>query len=57
MTTLLGIQSLDEHNRSILDNIIKERYEAGDNSTQLMEIMYQWEDDTRKHKGIPPRLV
>lgn len=57
MTELLGIRSLDEHNRALLDSIIKEKYEAGYNSTQLMEIIYQWEDDTRKHKNLPPRLV
>lgn len=55
MTEMLGIKSLDDNSRNILEATIMERVKAGDNSNQLLEIIYKWEDDTRIYKGLPPR--
>lgn len=57
MIELLGLKKLNDDNRSIFEKIIIEHYEKGDNSDLLKKIVYHWEDDTRKHEGIPPRVI
>lgn len=51
------INALSPENKALFEETIIELYHKGVNSTEIMKVYYQWEDDTRLYNGLPARVT